>query len=93
MSYDKKEKKRRDRLEIIAEIIELSYNPIKKTRIMYNARLSYTQLKNYLNDLEKWNLLKAENDGEDDVFYRRTEKGSIFLQKYYQILQLLESEN
>ena len=40
--------KRRDRLYIIAEILEIAREGTLKTQVMYRANLSFTQLNDYL---------------------------------------------
>lgn len=84
--------KRRDKLYIIAEILELARGGALKTQIMYKANLSFTQLNNYLKFMLKTNLLdRIVKDGKE--IYRATEKGLYFLQRYYEINELLKSES
>ncbi len=84
--------KRRDKLYIIAEILEIAKEGVLKTQIMYRANLSFTQLNNYLKLMEKMNLIdkKVENGKE---FYKATPKGLEFLQRYREITELLKTEN
>ncbi|MGD0496506.1 MAG: winged helix-turn-helix domain-containing protein [Candidatus Bathyarchaeia archaeon] len=83
--------KRRDKLFIIAEILEIAKGGSLKTQIMYRANLSFTQLNDYLNFMLRISLLCKilENDRET---YRATEKGVDFLQRYREITELLKSE-
>jgi predicted transcriptional regulator len=84
--------KRRDRLCIIAEILEIAKNGTLKTQIMYKANLSFAQLSEYLKLMLKIRLLdKRVNNGKD--VYRATEKGSDFLQRHYELTELLKGEN
>ena len=46
----------RSRTEIVAMILETANGGATKTKIMYNAMLSYNQLKNYLSVLIENNL-------------------------------------
>ncbi|MBM4433417.1 MAG: hypothetical protein FJ025_05395, partial [Chloroflexi bacterium] len=39
---------RRSNIEIIAEMLKVGENGAGKTKIMYNANLSYTQIQKYL---------------------------------------------
>ena len=84
--------KRRDKLYIIAEILEIAREGVLKTQIMYRANLSFTQLNDYLKFMLKINLLDriVENDKE---FYKATPKGLEFLQRYHEITELLKSDN
>jgi predicted transcriptional regulator len=45
--------RRRDRHEIIMEILKNAKDSIKKTHLMFRSRLSFAQLDRYLNALEK----------------------------------------
>ncbi|MGB9960414.1 MAG: winged helix-turn-helix domain-containing protein [Candidatus Bathyarchaeales archaeon] len=84
--------KRRDRLYIIAEILELAREGALKTQIMYKANLSFTQLNEYLKFMLKINLLERFVENGKD-FYKATEKGLEFLQRYQEITDLLKTEN
>jgi predicted transcriptional regulator len=83
--------KRRDKLYIIAEILDIAKDGTLKTQIMYRANLSFTQLNDYLKFMLKIKLLNkiVENDKEK---YKATEKGLNFLQRYREITQLLKTE-
>jgi predicted transcriptional regulator len=87
----KQSSKRRDKLFIVAEILEIAKEGTLKTQIMYRANLSFTQLNDYLGFLLKINLLDkiAENDKE---VYKASEKGLDFLQRYREITELLKNE-
>ena len=52
------DRKRRDRLFIMAEILEIARNGCLKTQIMYRANLSFAQLNEYLGFLLEVELLK-----------------------------------
>lgn len=84
--------KRRDKLYIIAEVLEIAKEGILKTQIMYRANLSFTQLNSYLRFMLKINLLKklVRNNKE---FYKTTDKGLEFLQRYREITEMLKTEN
>ena len=51
-------KGRRDRHEIVAEILETAIGGAIKTHIMYKAKLSYNQLNDYLTSLVESGLLE-----------------------------------
>jgi len=61
-----------------------------KTKIMYKAFLSSSQLKEYLAMLMENSLLEFE---EERLFYRTTEKGIRFLQMYAQVHEMMPIEN
>ncbi len=66
--------KRRDKLYIMAEILEIARNGTLKTQIMYKANLSYAQLTEYVKFMICHNLLKKNRQGGKNIF-RSTEKG------------------
>jgi predicted transcriptional regulator len=83
--------KRRDKLYIISEIMEISKAGALKTQIMYKANLSFAQLSEYLKLLEKTSLLeKSAYEGKE--LYIATEKGLDFLQRHREIMDLLNEE-
>ena len=79
----KNKKKKRERLEIIRDMLSAALEKTKKTRIMYQASLNYRQLKKYLKSLLDRGLVKCH----DDCFYLITWKGKIFLQTYTDYLK------
>lgn len=84
-------RKRRDRLYIMAEVLEIARNGCLKTQIMYRANLSFAQLNDYLGFLLEVRLLKESNENGKTVF-RTTRKGFRFLQNYYKIRDLLRGK-
>jgi len=83
--------KRRDKLYIIAEILEIAKDGVLKTQIMYRANLSFTQLNDYLKFMLKNALLEKVLWNDKEV-YKATEKGMNFLQRYREITELLKTE-
>jgi predicted transcriptional regulator len=83
--------KRRDRLYIIAEILETAKDSALKTQIMYGANLSFTQLNDYLSFMLKNELLEKIILNNREA-YKATEKGMNFLQRYREITELLKTE-
>jgi predicted transcriptional regulator len=82
------EQKRRDRLYIIAEILNIAKEGCLKTQIMYRANLSFAQLNEYLSFLIKMELLKVKNENRRNT-YITTVKGDRYLEKYKDISNLL----
>lgn len=72
---------RRDKIDIIADILKVAQNGAKKTHIVYKANLNFTVLKKYIIRLEENGLL-MKNDGGH---YITTQKGSQFLEQYKKI--------
>jgi predicted transcriptional regulator len=84
--------KRRDKIGIMAEILEISRNGILKTQIMYKANLSFAQLSEYLRFMLKTQLLNKFNANGKDV-YGATKKGKDFLLRYSNLKELIEEDN
>ena len=82
--------KRRDKLCIIAEILEIAKEGSLKTQIMYKANLSFAQLSQYLKFMLKIKLIKkVANQGKD--VYISTEKGLDFLQRQCELTEMLKT--
>ncbi len=71
---------RRDRHDIIAEILKTAKRGEKKTYIMYKARLSHSQLKLYLELLNRNGMIL-----NDDGVYKTTPKGLDFIREFESI--------
>lgn len=82
--------KYRDRYEIIAGILESAKPGITKTKVMYNAFLSYTQTMGYLKYLQEIGLLIFE---EKTQIYRTTKKGFTFLRISHDLAQVTHFPN
>ncbi len=65
---------RRSEFEIVSEILMLAKNGTKKTRILYQTNLSYTQLQNYLKHLLETDMLRIENSKATNTYFT-TKKG------------------
>jgi len=78
---------KRNRLEIISEILQVAKNGAKKTHVMYQCNLSYRQTEKYLNHLLKTGFLRIGNS------YHTTEKGLQFLRTYQTLELLLNTRN
>lgn len=68
---------RRDRHDIVMEILKLLKSGSKKTRLMKDVNLSFVQAQMYLGILEKEGLIKTDGNG---VFWT-TDKGLQFIDK------------
>ena len=72
---------RRDKIEIIADILKVALCGAKKTHIVYKANLNFNVLKKYIIRLEDNGLLMKLDGGH----YITTQKGSQFLEQYNKI--------
>ena len=75
---------RRERMEIMAEILLFCSQQKAKTKIMYNINLNYAQLKSHLRSLTAQDLLSV-NKGK----YSTTQKGYHFLALFAQLHDML----
>lgn len=78
--------KYRSRTEIAAMILESVRSGATKTKIMYKAYLSYTQIKEYLTFLQVNDLIRYEEGAQ---VYKTTEKGLKYLEAYDEISTLV----
>jgi predicted transcriptional regulator len=78
--------KYRDRSVIMAMILQAANAGATKTRIMYGAYLSYSQLKEYLEFMESKGLIMRE---EGTQVYKLTVKGLKFLGKFEEMNDLI----
>ena len=78
----------RNRIDIIAQLLDAASSPATKTKMMYKAMLSYEQLKEYL-------LMLSENDliGYDKPSQRftTTDKGFQFMKRYEDLSKLINA--
>ncbi len=76
--------KQRSSIDIMGEILEVANDRsgIGKTKIMYKAYLSYSQLKEYLPILIERGLLSFDADSQT---FKTTKKGLKFLDTYSRI--------
>jgi len=71
----------RDKFDIIADILQIAKKNPKKTRIMYQANLSYKVFKKYLAEIVSAALILYIID---ERCYTLTDKGKEFLILYYE---------
>ena len=83
--------KRRDRLYIISQILNITKSGCLKTQIMYRANLSFAQLNEYLSFLTRIHLITIQNENKRTV-YKTSTKGNRYLEKYEDIADLLGND-
>jgi predicted transcriptional regulator len=82
-------RRRRDRLTIMAQVLDIAREGILKTQIMYGANLSFVQLNDYLSLLQDVKLLRV-NTEDGRTTYKTTPKGIKYLQNFSKIKDLLK---
>ena len=75
---DRTDKKYRYSLEIVRDMLLIASVKVRKTRMMYQANLSYRQSEKYLKSLLESGLMECH----DDSCYLITKRGKDFLQMY-----------
>jgi predicted transcriptional regulator len=84
--------KNRSRTEIIASILQVvNKRGSTRTKIMYGAFLSYTQLNEYLSFMDQMGLIKYDKDDDhtSSNYIVITEKGTHFLDIHDRINQMI----
>ena len=81
--------RRRSDVEIIAEMLKVGENGAGKTKIMYNANLSYTQIQKYLGFLMGHGFIDKMEMGNPSVTYRVTESGLNLLKAINSVMEML----
>jgi predicted transcriptional regulator len=79
---------RRDRLNIMAEIMEAAKGRQLKTRIMYTVNLSFSQVNEYLSFLTERGFLRVRVENRKK-FYETTTKGKRYIENYSEMSNLL----
>ncbi len=79
---------KRERLEIMAEILLYCNQQKGKTNIMYRTNLNYAQLQCYLKSLTSQGLLMSQANK-----YTTTEKGQRFLELFNQLNEILSEDS
>ncbi len=84
--------RRRDKLGIISEILDIAKGGTLKTQIMYKANLSFAQLNEYVDYMLKTRLLEKLDVNGKEV-YVATDKGLDFIQKHAELTIMLDEEH
>ena len=79
----KREKKNRHKLDIVRDMLSIALVKTRKTRIMYQANLSYRIMEKYLNSLLENGLIECD----EESYYLITSRGKQFLQMYADYLE------
>ncbi len=85
--------RRRSNIEIIAEMLRIGENGAGKTKIMYNANLSYTQIQKYLGFLMAQGFIDKMEIGNPSVTYQVTENGLKLLEGINSLMGMLKLDD
>lgn len=86
-------KERRDRLDIIKDILESIRDrggTIKPTHLLYKSNLSHDSMKRYVDELMNKGMVKEELKTGSKLF-TITDRGLKFLEEYHQIKEFTDS--
>lgn len=86
--------KRRSEIQIIKEILDLSKNGAKKTEILYQGNMSFSQLQNYLSYLIEKKVIEEniyyKENGSSNKVYITTKKGNDLLEDIKSVYSYFE---
>ena len=88
--------RKRDRLEIIYDILKIirdNHNSIKPTPLLRYSNLSSVSFNEYLKELKEKNLVKEVIDKKKKKYLTLTDNGFDFIEKYKQIKGFIEEFN
>ena len=83
LGIKRKNSKYRSGLEIAVDVLSIASVKSKKTRIMYQANLSYRLIEKYVSSLLERGLLACD----DNAHYLTTSRGNEFLQMYLKYVE------
>jgi len=81
---------RRSESEVICDILKSAQEDVKKTRLMYQANMPYTQFSKYLDVLIEKDLLGIKDTNPSGQIYYTTEKGNELLKSIEIVLGALK---
>ena len=81
--------RRRSNIEIIADMLRIGENGAGKTKIMYSANMSYSQIQKYLGFLMEQGFIDKVEVDNPVVTYQLTEKGSKLLRLIDNLIEML----
>ena len=85
-------KRERDRIAIVAEILEMARGGVLKSNIMWRAGLSYEMLNEYVGLMMDAMLLDTVLM-KNKLMFKPTDRGLKFLYHCHEIMELLETED
>jgi len=83
---------KRSESDIINNILKETKDGIKKTQLMYKAKMSNTQLSRYLDKLIEQGFIEEQNNNGDGTFYHQTKKGEKLDTALQQVFKILDEQ-
>ena len=84
---------RRSNIEIIADMLKVGENGAGKTKIMYGANLSYSQIQKYLGFLVSQGFIDKMEVGNPAVTYKVTDSGLKLLNTINNVIEMLSLDD
>ncbi|UCC27586.1 MAG: hypothetical protein JSW29_05810 [Candidatus Bathyarchaeota archaeon] len=78
--------RKRTKIEIMADILSICRRPQNKTRLLYEANLSWSMLNRYLDQMRSLRLLEIHRS---PIRYQATPKGGKFVEIWEEIGKIL----
>lgn len=85
--------RRRSNIQIMRDMLKIGENGAGKTKLMYSANMSYTQIQKYLEFLVSHGLIDRVEVGNPSVTYHVTGKGLSLLKSIDTVLEVLDMED
>jgi len=74
-------------------MLRIGENGAGKTKLMYNANMSYAQIQKYLKFLISQGLIDKVHVGNPSVTYQITDKGQSLVKSIDAVLEILEMDD
>lgn len=85
--------RRRSNIQIMRDMLKIGENGAGKTKLMYSANMSYTQIQKYLEFLVSHGLIDKVEVGNPSVTYQVTGKGLSLLKSIDTVLEVLDMDD
>lgn len=79
---------KRDRLEIMVDMLLSAKDGANKTKIVYDAFLNFRQANGYLDYLMEAELIAKKNTKGNKTIYKTTDKGIEMLERFNDLIEL-----
>lgn len=79
---------RRDRIDMMFDLLKVARQPVIKTRLVYGANTNFGNIMDYLDELQEGGYIEKEG-----TRYHTTPLGKECLNKYQDIMETLDLKN
>jgi len=85
--------RKRDRIQVLAEILSICKTPHTKTSIRRHTNVSYEVLQSCIFQLVKRQWLLQASEGYDQKKFITSSEGKAFLEKWLELQQIVDLDN